>query len=350
MFDKGQDQKADRGGTALQSGRDLIVISQTGMTYRDVREIAVDAVRESFKELASLAREVASKRAEEITDKYFERLLAENPSAFEHATDPDFQFALRTAQQQFARSGDAATGELLVQLLVDRGKQPKRNLMQLVINEALETVGKLTDQQIAALVTIFALRYMRNHSIGSYEMLGEYLDSYVAPFHAEMSASNASFAHLEFTGCGTASVGAVDLLGVITNSYRGLFAKGLTAEEWVNAGLTWPLIPQMCMPCINDSSLLQIGALNEIVLEDKYRALVDGDEEWTRVLQAFGSQPLIDVKQKCVSLRPYMGSVFLVWEQSPMKSFNLTSVGIAIAHARLSIGEESFADLAIWIN
>jgi hypothetical protein len=49
-------------------------------------------------------------------------------------------------------------------------------------------------------------------------------------------------------------------------------------------------------------------------------------------------------------LRPYMASVFEIWSNSSMKSFTLTSVGIAIGHANVKRLVGEFANLSLWIN
>ena len=48
--------------------------------------------------------------------------------------------------------------------------------------------------------------------------------------------------------------------------------------------------------------------------------------------------------------RPYMASMIDVWENSLMKNFTLTSVGIAIGHANVKKNLGEFTDLSIWIN
>lgn len=57
-----------------------------------------------------------------------------------------------------------------------------------------------------------------------------------------------------------------------------------------------------------------------------------------------------EIKGKCIEIRPYMESVFDVWESSAMKSLNLTSVGISIGHANIKRLVGEFSDLSIWIN
>ncbi len=57
-----------------------------------------------------------------------------------------------------------------------------------------------------------------------------------------------------------------------------------------------------------------------------------------------------EIRDKCIEIRPYMRDLFTSWEKSPMQSFTLTSVGIAIAHANIKRLVGEFANLSIWIN
>jgi hypothetical protein len=60
------------------------------------------------------------------------------------------QYAVFTAQREFARSGDDQLGDILVDILVDRTKEPDRSLLQIVLNESLNVAPKLTADQLAA--------------------------------------------------------------------------------------------------------------------------------------------------------------------------------------------------------
>jgi len=45
-----------------------------------------------------------------------------------------------------------------------------------------------------------------------------------------------------------------------------------------------------------------------------------------------------------------MQDAFDNWDNSSIKSFTLTSMGIAIAHANIKRLSGAFADLSVWIN
>lgn len=174
-----QNQKGGDNSTNIQAGEVTVV---QGLDYPQVREVALDVFRSNFYELSGQARDIATERAEKITEEFLEKLQRENPEGFKKAEDPDFQYALFTVQKEYARTGDEDLGDLLVDLLVDRSKQEQRNILQIVLNESLNVAPKLTDDQLAALAVVFIFKYTQNHSIGNHEMLGKNLDSHVQPF------------------------------------------------------------------------------------------------------------------------------------------------------------------------
>ena len=57
-----------------------------------------------------------------------------------------------------------------------------------------------------------------------------------------------------------------------------------------------------------------------------------------------------EVKKYIISTKSYMENVFDIWENSFIKDFTLTSVGIAIGHANVKRNIGEFTDLSIWIN
>ena len=204
----GNDQKQHvvEGSTAIQAGGN-VTIAKVGLTYSEVKAVALDVFRENFYKLGKVANETAKLRAEEITDEFFAKLQEEHPNGLDRSQDPDFQYALFTVQKEYARNGDKDLGDLLVDLLVDRSKQEQRNILQIVLNESLSTAPKLTESQLANLAVIFLFRYTQSYGIGNQEMLGEFFDKHALPFVDKVVKNSASYQHLEFTGCGAIGIG-----------------------------------------------------------------------------------------------------------------------------------------------
>ena len=343
-----QGQHANGQALALQAGRDLNV----GLSYSEVKEIALDVYRANFYQLSGLARQEAAARAEEITEAFLDKLQSENQAGFNQANDPGFQHALYTAQKEHARSGDRDLSELLVDLLVDRTRYQSRDFIQIVLDESLNTAPKLTNSQLASLAAVFFLRFTRNNGLGTHESFGQDLDRYLAPLVASITKSIASFQHLEFSGCGAIAVTQISLEQMFAKKYQGLFVKGFDFSLIEEQGVKLGNDPRMFIPCLNDPSKLQVKALNQEGLESYLKQLEVSAEDVAAISNLFDLSVMShdEVREKIVSIRSYMAKVFDFWQDSPARNFTLTSVGIAIGHANIKRYAGEFADLSIWIN
>lgn len=351
MLNKEQAQAVGDGSTALQAGGN-IEITQIGLSYMEVRDVALDVFRANFYQLAGPAMETAKARATEITENFLKKLQAEHPDGFKKGQDPDFQHALFTVQKEYARTGDKDLGDLLVDLLVDRSKQDQRDILQIVLNESLATAPKLTETQLSVLAIIFLFRYTQNHRIGNHDLLGDYFDKHVLPFAERLVKNPSCYQHLEFTGCGSIQMGVVSLEHVLGQTYQGQFLKGFEVSEIQTRGVTVGMDDRFFMPCLNNPEKIQVRANSGKLLEQNMDASSIGAEDKAKILALFdvGKMSDAEIRETCIKLRPYMEKVFDTWSGSAMNSFTLTSVGMAIGHANIKrlIGE--FASLSIWIN
>lgn len=353
MFEKNQDQNVGIGALAVQGGRD-VHFTQNGLSYSEVRDVALDVFRANFLELAGPAMATAKARAEEITEDFLKKLQKENPSGFGKGEDPDFQHALFTVQKEYARNGDKDLGDLLIDLLVDRSKQEQRDILQIVLNESLSTAPKLTDGQLAVLAIIFLLRYTQDQRIGNHELLGEHFDRNVLPFSSKLVKNAACFQHLQFTGCGSiASMGSnVTLEDIMNHTYGGLFFNGFDQDEIQKRGISIGSDINFFVPCLNNPLKTQVRAINLEQLNESLSQHKVSEEDKEKIRALFNDWRMNhnEIREKCISIRPYMNSVFEFWAAPPANSFTLTSVGMAIGHANIKRLVGEFASLSIWIN
>lgn len=351
MLNKDQSQTASDGATAIQAGGN-VTVNNAGLSYSEVRGLALDVFRANFCELAGTAKEIAKSRAEEITEAFLKKLVDENPMGLAKSRDPDFQYALFTVQKEYARCGDKELGDLLVDLLVDRSKQDKRNILQIVLNESLITATKLTESHLASLSIIFLFAYVKYTGTRSHEQFGDFLDRYVLPFSSKLANNHSAYQHLEFSGCGSIGMGQISLEKTIGASYQGLFFKGFDEIELHSRGIGMGRDPRFFVPCLNEATKLQVAALNKEELDYSLKAASISEDVQQKLLALFevGKMSEEEIKQKTVSIRPYMSDVYSAWAASSMKSFRLTSVGMAIGHANIKRFTGEFADLSLWIN
>ena len=328
------------------------IVVQMGITYSDMKEIALDVYKENADKLSKVAEDIALKRVEEITEKILQTLKSRNPEGLNSAQDPDFQYSLLTVQREYAKSGDKDLGDLLVDILVERTKVEQRGLLQIVLNESLGTAPKLTGSQLNVLSIIFSMKYTRTLGMLSLERLTGYLSHRLAPFIDDLPNSEASYQHLEFTRCGSISLGSNTITSIFKIKYPGVFTKGFTWEEFHNKVSQVKGSEKLLLPCLRDISRFQFNAAYHDQLKSAALKLGISDADCTKI-DGFWDQHLMsdeEIKADLIARNEKMARLFTLWDNTPMKHMTLTSVGIAIGHAftRSKTGDSD--NLAIWIN
>ena len=343
-----QTQKGGDESTNVQAGQ--VVIHQHALTYSDVKEIALDVFRNNFELLSKVAAQTARKRAEEITDEFLAELRKRNPDGLNKAESPQFQLNLLTLQREYVRSGDKDLGKLLVDLLIDVTKENRRTVLQIVLEECLSVAPKLTGQQIAALAVIFLFTYAMASSVDSPEVFCGYC-GFALPFIDSVSKTETTYRHLEYSGCGSISVLSADLEGVLLSSYPVLFSRPFTTEELQQA------LPELVGSNVIVRSPFQDGAFQFRIadhagLEQAIAGAGFDSAVWTKAKDFLNARKLGNeqVRAKAVEWVPQLNSLFEIWDNSSMRQFNLTSVGLGIAHAAVRSKTGFATNLSIWMH
>ncbi|WP_238087811.1 LPO_1073/Vpar_1526 family protein [Photobacterium damselae] len=345
-------QKQDAGDNSTNLQGQQVIVNQ-GISYSDAKEIANDVFKANFIELKQEAAIIAQKRAEEVTDKVISQLNERHPESINEFETPALQDALFTVQKQFAISGDQDLGDLLVDILVDRAAAPKRNMVQIVLDESLGIAPKLTIEQFDTLTLNFLLISTKRLDVGNYEELLAHFRRRIVPFVENLSEKHSDYTHAEYLGCGHVRAGNYGQLeGNLRKTYKAFFSKGFTEEELkekIGEGVN---LQGLIIRCFHDDKKLQIGVRDEKVLDEiaQKNGLSDDIKQKLKQLFESSTKPANEVKKMLIDAIPEMEKVFEVWAKSPFNQFELTSVGIAIAHAnyRRKIGDTM--DLSIWIK
>lgn len=174
-----------------------------GLSYAEVKEIFYDLFQQNFYRLSDEAKEIVDQRCKDFIDKFLSQLISKNPNGLTHARDPDFQYDLITAQINYARCGDPELADMLITLLVERTKEPERSLRQIVLNESIAVVSKLTKEELDALTATFVLEYHSEKlKFDNISYLASYITTYILSFWSSTRNENSVIAHLCYTGCG----------------------------------------------------------------------------------------------------------------------------------------------------
>lgn len=347
--DKITKQEGGENSTNLQG--QSIVINQ-GISYQDAKNIAIDVFKSNYLELSEKAASTARQRAEELVDDFITQLQERSPQAINLMEEPGMQHAIFTAQKEYAKTGDKDLSDMLVDILVDRATQQERNLKQIVLDESLATVPKLTSNQLDTLTIIFLIKYSRNRGIVSVASLKNYLENQIQPFLAGLSKEHSLYQHLEFAGCGSISMGSNQIENIYLQTYKGLFCKGFTREQFEVIGKRIEDFPTLIMPCLHDNTKFQIASIDDDVFEEKANSVALSDEDKNLIMPFLNNCQMnaSEAKEVIKAQGEFLEVLFDVWENSSLKNMTLTSVGIAIATANLRRKSGQSVDLGIWIK
>ena len=349
MVESKQNQKA--GDSSINIQAQNINIDQN-LSYDDVKSISMDVFETNFYRLSHIAANTARERAEKLTYDLLNALMERNPEGLQYANNPDLQYAIFNAQKEYARTGDQELGEILVDILVDRFNEADRSILQIVLNESLLIVPKLTTDQLSALSIIFSLKYTKYLKLHNLSSLNHYIDYRISPFVDDLTTKDLCYQHLEYSGCGSISVGSAKIAKIFRDRYPGLFSKGFGESEKETIIADNPSAESMFIPCLHNAQLLQIRAIDDEIIRSLTAQNHLNDETTNQLIKLQNDYIMNenDVEENLKSAHPCMDMLLHVWDNSYLKNLTLTSVGIAIGHANTRRITKETDNLSIWIN
>lgn len=150
-----QTQEVSEGSLAIQIGGN---VNYAGLSYRDVKDICVDLMKENYPILREEARQISMQYVEEFGGKLFERIQKEDSKITqEKLKDPDVQAAITTSVIHVARMTGKSHQDILCELLAEKIKN-NEDEKNLTLNDAIEVMTKISKNQVLFLVLIHCLR------------------------------------------------------------------------------------------------------------------------------------------------------------------------------------------------
>jgi hypothetical protein len=270
-------------------------------------------------------------------DQYLERIQVEHPQALRSADEPDFRYALYSAQKAAARSGDENLQDVLVELLVDRGKQAQRSLTQLVLNETIEVVPRITTGQMNVLTLAVIFHRIAFPGVSTFDTFLRTMDIFLVPFLDDLPTSFGSINHLVYAGCGASHVNNTKMADAISRQYPGIFSFGFSDADVRIKGLG-AAARGMLIPCDHNPALVQVMGGTKAMFKDicNQKNIPERDREMLEGVFLGSPLPHAVIRNKCLAARPYFAKVFDAWDATDLMGFVPSNVGLAIAHARLS--------------
>lgn len=329
-------QDAGDNSTNYQAGNNNNIVN-IGLSYGEVKEVVLDTFKANFYQLSEKAAQIVLERVEHITDSVLEKLYREKPHLIEKLQEPSVQSSLINAQKEHAKAGDVDLETMLTDLLIERIDSDERSLKQIVLDEAVLVVAKLSNTHINVLTLLYNITsvYYNATQLGDYY---RYLD-HLLLFYIPNTLNEKTFKHLQFTGCclvHTEGRSYRIFTDVVIERYRGLLSKGFSNEEFVayigmSLELCQILQPRLIMICPRDNSKLQYSAMNDAVF---YSLIGVFEPDIQLKLQNHFISTTMnpeEIKQDALSYNPNLSSLINDWDNSSIRGFLLTSVGGVIA-------------------
>jgi hypothetical protein len=265
--------------------------------------------------------------------------------------DPDFQYLLGEAQNEFARSGDESVRDVLVDIVARRSLETTRNRLAITLNDAATRAPLLTINEFAALSLCFLVRYSSFTDVLNFPVFCANVQRSLMPFVSNISTEATSYSHIQAQGCGAIEMGEVNLYEAFKGSYGGVLGRGIARADLTSIGGGADL-GTMIMPCILDPAKFQPRAINK----DSFLSGWTSDAATSELTQKLWNEfentllkkdELIDLMAKSV---PEVRGLFRLWDESQLKHLTLNTVGIAIGHANAVRVIGLTVPLEIWIK
>lgn len=309
---------------------------QIGLTASEARQIALDVFKANFYEFSEKAAKKALERAEELTDEFVSKFYTQFPNLESKLQEPSVQSSMFNTQKEYAKTGDKDLKEQLLDILLQRINSDERSLKQIVLDEAITILPKLTRDQINILTFIWSAIYYNHRNIVNLASFEDLYNNKLARFFPDNKASYSFFTHLQFTGCCTIlPEGSTykPLVEIFKNRYKALFIKGFLEEEFTTEFKedTNKLRP-LLIKCLRNPLSLQFNSLNDAVFDSKVAELnlgILGDR-----VKAFENRFLMndqEVENYLISKSKKTKPLLTDWSNTAIKSIQPTSVGYAIA-------------------
>ena len=152
-----QDQEAGDNSEQQQAARDIINITQVGVSAADVIAITRSETKRVIEEeLTPAAERIAHERLDQFEQKMIDR-FAEDPQLRKAFADPDFQYSLRDASRAAASNDDDHTEDLLVDLLANRAAEGNSARLRLITSRAIQAADKLSIEALRGLTATWAV-------------------------------------------------------------------------------------------------------------------------------------------------------------------------------------------------
>lgn len=324
-----------------------------GPNWQEIRQLVTDSVQAELYRYTQESKELIDRRTVEIVEKVIARVSQSGPEVARAFKDPDVQHVVGELSKAYVRTGDDNLADVLVDLLADRCSNETRSLMALVLNDAIETAPKLTDQELAALSLAWRVHRTVSLLVVDLETFGAFIEHDLLPFANDMPSGEASYFHLQYLGClAVMRMAEPTFEQAIRTLYGGLFSRGFDETQIPPDLQRYADDRRVFTACVHDPDRLQVNAMSLEALNARMPGYGIPDEHVSIIRNIYNAylMPEDVIKEKLIAINPRMADFIERWNSCEIRRVDLTPVGIAISHANYRRVAGMDAPLSIWVS
>ncbi|PWV72786.1 hypothetical protein DFR69_10898 [Nocardia neocaledoniensis] len=291
-------------------------------------------MRTEFEKFSTAARVVVEERAQEFLYNYMSRQAQVAPESAISMEQPRMQRALQSAQIEYATSGEADLGSVLVDLVVDLSQQDGQSVYATSITEAISIAPKLTTAQMNALAIVTTLR-LRTWGWSTLQDMYDGLRRLVVPFIGELPDGGLDYRHMQGVGVSWMGAGTrASLPGLLLDMYPGMFTLGTLPGEVpsVVQSIEGAVVDALRDPDRKQLSVIATANLSRVFEQNNFSTEVED------VLKQFQRSNLFDAARAELDITsriPEIKKLISVWDDTNLKDVEVSSAGLVIADAHL---------------
>lgn len=266
-----QKQQSGDNSTNMQLNN-VTIVNNYKIIGNNEKEELMATFKKSMPSLKESAQYELNKSAKDVSDGFIDKTTEQEEKIikkiFGRLSEPNMQIAIFEAQKGYAKYGNKEKLDRLIELLIEKGKQTPGSLKDILLDDAIEKLSKMTSNQLNILSYLLAITI--NDPSNTLEDFHQNYVNALLQFYSSIDNKRLDndIQYLMQLGCIRQISFAQNenkIIKQIKNSYTGLFAAGFTKQEF-ESEYSGP-INTIIIPCISNNSLWQISALNNNILE-----------------------------------------------------------------------------------
>lgn len=306
------------------------IINNNGLSYSDVKDIALTIFEQNFYRLSENAAIEARRRAEELVQKFIDTMYNYKKNLDINIFEsPGFQHSLVSAQIEYAKSGEEQILDILINVIVERADSTKHTIKNILLDEAIKTIPKLTQSHLNLLSSIFVFSNYRLEITTLDELVNKLIFMF-KNFMYVIYFGDLFPNHLISMGCATRSSFGRDLDDIIKAIGLPFFYKGFSMEEAMELVGSSDLEKALVTSFVDEGYYLIKGRYEE-EWRNELKEVLGHSTEIEKLIDLHKSKQFFskEIKSYLVKRDKDIGVIFSYWDRHA-RNLSLTPLGLLI--------------------